>query len=43
MVPNVAANADPYTGYEAFVHGVMTTVGGTLDTAPRRKRSAAHS
>jgi carboxypeptidase C (cathepsin A) len=34
MVPDVAADADPYTGYDVFVHGVPTTVGGTSAAAP---------
>jgi hypothetical protein len=34
MVPDVAADADPYTGYEVFVHGAMTTLGGTSAVAP---------
>ncbi len=34
MVPEVSANADPYTGYEVFVHGGRETVGGTSAVAP---------
>jgi carboxypeptidase C (cathepsin A) len=34
MVPDVSANADPYTGYEVFVHGGRETVGGTSAVAP---------
>jgi subtilase family serine protease len=34
MVPDVAGDADPYTGYNVFVHGAMTTVGGTSAVAP---------
>jgi subtilase family serine protease len=34
MVPDVAANADPNTGYEIFVHNLMNIVGGTSAVAP---------
>ncbi|WP_315928895.1 S8 family serine peptidase [Mesorhizobium sp. SP-1A] len=34
MVPDVAANADPYTGYEVFVHGAQEAIGGTSAVAP---------
>jgi len=34
MIPDVSANADPYTGYEVFVHGGRETVGGTSAVAP---------
>jgi kumamolisin len=34
MVPDVAANADPNTGYEIFLHGAPTVVGGTSAVAP---------
>jgi subtilase family serine protease len=34
MVPDVAANADPTTGYEIFLHGASTVVGGTSAVAP---------
>jgi hypothetical protein len=34
MVPDVAANADPYTGYNVFVHGAQETIGGTSAVAP---------
>jgi hypothetical protein len=34
MVPDVAANADPYTGYEFWVHGNSTAGGGTSAVAP---------
>lgn len=34
MVPDVAANADPNTGYEVYVHGSWTVVGGTSCVAP---------
>jgi kumamolisin len=34
MVPDVAANADPNTGYEIFVHGKAIVVGGTSCVAP---------
>ena len=34
MVPDVAANADPDTGYEVVVHGAATVVGGTSAVAP---------
>jgi kumamolisin len=34
MVPDVAANADPYTGYEIVLYGASTVVGGTSAVAP---------
>jgi kumamolisin len=34
MVPDVAANADPSTGYEIVVYGEGTVVGGTSAVAP---------
>ncbi|HMK91097.1 MAG TPA: S53 family peptidase [Methylocystis sp.] len=34
MVPDVAANADPETGYNIFFHGTQTTIGGTSAVAP---------
>jgi kumamolisin len=34
MVPDVAADADPNTGYNVFVHGSTTVVGGTSAVAP---------
>jgi subtilase family serine protease len=34
MVPDVAANADPNTGYEIVVHGQTQPVGGTSAVAP---------
>lgn len=34
MVPDVAADADPNTGYQVFVHGSSTVVGGTSAVAP---------
>jgi kumamolisin len=34
MVPDVAANADPVTGYEVVVHGQDQVVGGTSAVAP---------
>jgi carboxypeptidase C (cathepsin A) len=34
MVPDVAANADPNTGYEIIVHGQTQPVGGTSAVAP---------
>jgi kumamolisin len=34
MVPDVCANADPDTGYNIFVHGAATIVGGTSAVAP---------
>lgn len=34
MVPDVAADADPNTGYEIYVHGSMTVLGGTSAVAP---------
>jgi subtilase family serine protease len=34
MVPDVAANADPYTGYNIVVHGQETVRGGTSAVVP---------
>ena len=34
MVPDVAADADPNTGYNIYVHGSATVVGGTSAVAP---------
>ncbi len=34
MVPDVAANADPVTGYQIIVHGQQQTIGGTSAVAP---------
>jgi kumamolisin len=34
MVPDVCADADPNTGYNIFVHGSSTVVGGTSAVAP---------
>jgi kumamolisin len=34
MVPDVAANADPNTGYNIVLHGTPTVVGGTSAVAP---------
>ncbi len=34
MVPDVAANADPNTGYRIFVHGTRLEMGGTSAVAP---------
>ena len=34
MVPDVAANADPATGYEIVLHGAQTVIGGTSAVAP---------
>jgi len=34
MVPDVCADGDPNTGYEIFVHGSSTVVGGTSAVAP---------
>ena len=34
MVPDVSANADPYTGYNVFVHGQQEVIGGTSAVAP---------
>lgn len=34
MVPDVAANADPRTGYSIYVYGQPTIVGGTSAVAP---------
>ena len=34
MVPDVAADADPNTGYEIYVHGASQIVGGTSAVAP---------
>jgi kumamolisin len=34
MIPDVCADADPNTGYNVFVHGSATVVGGTSAVAP---------
>jgi kumamolisin len=34
MVPDIAANADPKTGYNIVLHGAQTTIGGTSAVAP---------
>ena len=34
MVPDVAANADPNTGYNIVLHGVQMPIGGTSAVAP---------
>lgn len=34
MVPDVAANADPHTGYEVYCQGYWQVVGGTSAVAP---------
>jgi subtilase family serine protease len=34
MVPDVAANADPNTGYNIVLHGQQTPIGGTSAVAP---------
>ena len=34
MVPDVSADADPNTGYDVYVHGAGTVVGGTSAVAP---------
>jgi kumamolisin len=34
MVPDVSANADPETGYQVFIHGSTTILGGTSAVAP---------
>ena len=34
MVPDVAADADPATGFEVIVHGQSTVIGGTSAVAP---------
>lgn len=34
MVPDVSADADPDTGYNVFVHGSATVIGGTSAVAP---------
>ncbi len=34
MVPDVCADGDPETGYEIYVHGSSTVVGGTSAVAP---------
>ncbi len=34
MIPDVAANADPNTGYDVVVHGQQAQVGGTSAVAP---------
>ena len=33
-VPDVAGDADPATGYQIFLNGVVTTIGGTSAVAP---------
>lgn len=33
-VPDVSGDADPATGYQIFLNGVMTTIGGTSAVAP---------
>lgn len=34
MVPDVSADADPQTGYQIYVHGSSTVVGGTSAVSP---------
>jgi kumamolisin len=34
MVPDVSGDADPNTGYDIYVHGSSTVVGGTSAVAP---------
>src|SRR5439155_3681737 len=34
MVPDVSANADPYTAYNVLVHGRQEVIGGTSAVAP---------
>ena len=34
MVPDVSADADPNSGYQMYVHGAATVVGGTSAVAP---------
>ncbi len=34
MIPDVSADADPNTGYDIYVHGAGTVVGGTSAVAP---------
>ncbi len=34
MVPDIAANADPVTGYNIVVHGAEVAIGGTSAVAP---------
>jgi subtilase family serine protease len=34
MVPDVAADADPNTGYNIVLHGVQVPIGGTSAVAP---------
>jgi predicted chitinase len=34
MIPDVAANADPYTGYNLAIHGALNHWGGTSAVAP---------
>jgi subtilase family serine protease len=34
MVPDIAANADPHTGYNIVLHGQQTPIGGTSAVAP---------
>ena len=33
-MPDVSGDADPATGYQIFLNGVMTTIGGTSAVAP---------
>jgi kumamolisin len=34
MVPDISANADPETGYNVILNGVVTSIGGTSAVAP---------
>lgn len=34
MVPDIAANADPQTGYQVYINGSWTVIGGTSAVAP---------
>jgi len=34
MVPDIAADADPITGYNIVLHGAQVTIGGTSAVAP---------
>ncbi len=41
-VPDVAGDADPATGYQIFLNGVGTTIGGTSAVAPLMAGLIAH-
>jgi subtilase family serine protease len=34
LIPDVALNADPYTGYEVFLNGAFEVIGGTSGASP---------